>query len=220
MNVPRGTSDILSPRPVQFHPLCRLGRFGINKLGDNLWRVVFAPSRMKIVGGVWPDGKAEYRFCSMYRAKGWILERWLSASDYCEMGPERWEFEYRDPATGLLLQGPYPDRGEYAMCWDFENNDPTQSYACRAIAMINAGRLASNNERKLAIKEAMELEEKQRQAKLEAQIRDFMPSFHGQILSGPNGAKRGFKTRAEIGAKDLRLRGRRLPQEPRKFVTA
>jgi hypothetical protein len=226
MDVQQGTTDLLSPKPVQFHPLCKLDRFGKNKVGNNLYRVVYAPSRLYLVGKRWEDtGAAEYRFMPLYKAKGWILERWLSAFEYCKMGPDRYDIEYRDPITGLYITGPYPQQGEYDMCWDFEKTEPTQGYACRVIAMIEAGRLRSYNENLVANREHMAKQEKAREDRAFAEIQNEMPTFQGQVLSAPstNGRSgiRQFKTRPDrIAANDLRIRGKKVPLAPRKFAVA
>lgn len=212
----RGSTDLLSPRPVQVHPLCRLDPFGRNKLGSNLYRIVFAPSRFYLVGKTWDDGKTEYRFMPLYKAKGWVLERWLSPQEYCGMGPERWEIENKDWQTGLFITGPYPHQGEYEMCWDFEANEPTSGYASRVIGMIEAGRLKSYNEHLVANREHTAKENKAREEQQFAEIQNEMPTFRGQVLSGPGGKIRQFKTRKE--AKSANELG--LPTSNRKFVIA
>jgi hypothetical protein len=219
MQTPQGTTDLLSPKPVQFHPLCRLGNFGTNALGDNLYRVVFAPSRMKLIGGAWADGKTEYRFTPLYKAKGWILERWLSAFEFCGMGPDMWNIQYRDFRSGLLLEGPYPDRGEYEMCWDFEETQPTHGYACRVIDMIKAGRLRPHSENMKALKESMAKEEADKDARQFDEIKNSMPTFGAQPFVGQHG-KRSFKHRPELVANGKRFGRNPLPTKAGKFITA
>lgn len=176
-----------------------------------------------MVGKTWEDGKSEYRFMPLYRAKGWILERWLSAFEYCGMGPDRWDIENRDWRTGLYITGPYPHRGEYEMCWDFENNEPTQGYASRVIGMIEAGRLKSYNEHLQANREYAEKENAAKEAQVFAEIQNEMPTFHGQVLSAPSSKGRSgirqFKTRPDsLSANQLRIKGKPLPIGQRKFA--
>lgn len=215
----QGSTDLLSPRPVQVHPLCRLDRFGQNPVGDMKYRVVYAPSRMYLVGKVWEDNnRAEYRFMPLYKAKGWILERWLSAFEFTGMGPDRWDIETKDWRTGLYITGPYPHKGEYEMCWDFENQEPTQGYASRVIGMIEAGRLKSYNEHLAANKEYMAKQEKAEDARTFDMIQNEMPTFRGQVLSAP-GKIRQFKTRRDsISANQLKIGGKAAPIGQRKFA--
>jgi hypothetical protein len=224
--VMQGSTDLISPRTIQLHPLCKLDRFGSNPLGDLKYRVVYAPTRFYLVGKQWEDNnRAEYRLMPLYRAKGWILERWLSPMEYCGMGPERWEIENKDWRTGLYITGPYPHRGEYEMCWDFEGNEPTHGYAMRVVSMIEAGRLKSYNEHLQANRDQMAKEEKARDSQTFDMIQNEMPTFRGQVLSAPSTRGRSgirqFKTRPDkLGAKDLKFGGKPVPQAPRKFVTA
>lgn len=211
---------MLSPKSIQFHPLCKVDHFGQNKLGNNLYRVVYAPSRMYLVGKTWDDGKTEYRFMPLYRAKGWILERYMTAFEYCKMSRERWEIENRDPRTGLYITGPYPDRGEYEMCWDFEMQDPTQGYCERLIGMIEAGRLKSYNEHFVANQRQMDAEDKAKDARTFDQIKDSMPTFCGRP-GNMAGSIRNLKTRPDrLSANQLRVKGKPLPIGNRKFAAA
>lgn len=217
-----GSTDYLGGVSPRLHPICRTDRWGKNPFLDNTYRVVFAPSRLGIVGGRWEDnGRAEYRMLPLYEAQGWILERWLSPMEYCGIGPERWEIDFRDPDTMLLVSGPYPSRGEYVMCWDFENNEPTQGFVNRVIGMINAGRLRPFNEHRKAIIEHSEKRKQARRNRIADEIRDALPSFQAQPLSGPNGTIRGFKTRPEnLAAEDVRFGGRPVPVRNNAFVSA
>lgn len=220
MNQLRGTTDLLSPKPIQMHPLCKMDGFGQNRLGDNMYRVVYAPSRLKMVGGAWPDGRAEYRFLPLYQAKAWILERWLTPMEFCGMGPDRWNLEFRDPQTGLLLQGPYPDRGEYEMCWDFAGSEPTQGFVSRIIGMIKAGRLKSYSEHLVANRDHAEYEEKQRDNRVDSIVRDALPSFRGQVFVGAHGARSFKGQKISQKANDLSFGGKQVPLKPNSFVTA
>ena len=96
-----------------------IARFGSNPYGKPLYRVVFAPTVRHLVGGKWRDGSVEYRSRPSYSHIGneWILERWITAEEYCNMTREAYERRFRN-ASGLLTMGPYPSEGVYVMCMD------------------------------------------------------------------------------------------------------
>jgi len=98
-----------------------LRHFGTNPYDENLWRVVWAPSRVHMIGGKWGDnGQVEYRWVPRYGGKeSWILEKWVDAITYAGT-PEAWEITNKCPnGSGLLTCGPYPYRGEYEECFTF-----------------------------------------------------------------------------------------------------
>lgn len=99
-----------------------LEKFGRNPYGERNFRVVWAPSRTRIIGGKWDDnGKHEYRRLPKYgKQPRWILERWRPASMYGS--PERWETDFITP-DGFYAVGPYPRHGEYESCEVFQAKD-------------------------------------------------------------------------------------------------
>jgi hypothetical protein len=111
------------PEP-QHYPM-PLGKYGKSPFGEPIFRVVYAPSVRKIVGGKWPDGYIGYRQPKAYpHLKGWIIEKWLSAFDDTRMTESMYERQYKDE-HGLLLTGPYPTRGRYVLCEELSGNFPT-----------------------------------------------------------------------------------------------
>ena len=122
-----------------------LRHLGITDYGDNEWRVVWGPSRLYIVGGMWQDHigtipndrelveagrdlslvsrRAEYRWIPKYPTERWILERWLTPFEYAG-SPSAYAVEQWDEEAKLLTLGPYPERGEYEGCYVFPE-EPT-----------------------------------------------------------------------------------------------
>src|ERR1700743_3212185 len=117
------------------HAPVPLARYGQNPFGGNLYRCVFAPSVKHLIGGKWKDGATEYRLRTTYRHLGneWILERWVSAEEYCKMSPEQYEIRFRN-ASGLLTMGPYPTQGVYVLC----NDGPIKPEAIPSVGKLIA----------------------------------------------------------------------------------
>lgn len=95
-----------------------MARFGVNPYGEPLYRLVYAPSVKKMVGGKFPDGYIGYRARPAYRHIGphWIIEKWISAIELTRMTEEQYRSAYVDKETGLFPTGPYPHRGIYHYC--------------------------------------------------------------------------------------------------------
>ena len=92
-------------------------KYGLNPYGEPLWRVVYAPSVKKLVGGRFSDGYVGYRARKAYEHLGncWVLEKWLSGWEFTRQHESDYVDSVKDSATGLLLTGPYPSRGIYYM---------------------------------------------------------------------------------------------------------
>lgn len=95
-----------------------LKKFGKNRYGQYQFRVVWAPSVMRIFGGYWDDvGKSEYRLVPKYGLDPkWALERWRPAVMYGI--PELWDSQTVTP-DGFYSVGPFPCRGAFEMCEKF-----------------------------------------------------------------------------------------------------
>jgi len=83
-----------------------------------MWRIVFADSVKRLIGGRWPDGHEEYRLARVYTGKGakgkWVLESWISAFEHTGCTAE--EYRIRFQATGCVTtiqNEPYPYDGTY-----------------------------------------------------------------------------------------------------------
>lgn len=95
-----------------------MARFGVNPYGEPLYRLVYAPSVKKMVGGKFTDGYIGYRARPAYRHIGqyWVIEKWISALELTRMTEEQYNRVYKDKDTGLFPTGPYPNRGVYHYC--------------------------------------------------------------------------------------------------------
>jgi len=171
----------LLPKP-QHWPL-PMGRFGKTPTGANLYRIVFAPSVKMLVGGKWPDGRAEYRVRPAYRHVGneWVLERWLSAQEFTGMTEAQYQIRYRDPSTGLLTCGPYPVSGAYFMCMDAPIKPEALDSVEKIIAGIEFSRKhrSADRYRKNAelIQEDLRQQEAAQDSELLAKIQEARPAF-------------------------------------------
>jgi hypothetical protein len=197
-----------------------LERFGQNPYGQNIWRVVWGPTRLYLVGGRWTDreeGKItrqvdEYRWIPRYGdADGWVLEKWLSAVEFAG-SKEAWDMQNLDPETGLEQLGPYPVRGEYESAWKFPTY-PTASAVELVIQMIQYGKQKYNQaDIRAAHRQALEAREKERGENLEAMIRDAMPAFPLRGLSGS--PYRSAPDPLRLTTKDL---SKRMPNKDKDF---
>lgn len=197
-----------------------LTKYGLNPYGQPLFRIVFAESRRNLVGGKWPDGSIEYRWEPTYDQvkEPWVMEKWLSAWDFTLCTKRTWDLTHVDPASGWLLLGPYPDRGEYQHCHTF-----TAAVAdCnidKLVMWINEGRNRSWQDNRDANKKQYEAEEKETRQMIRDVSEERMPAFLDKPMSGR--VSRGSKTaKIMLTADQVRLPGGRMaPTSGGKFVS-
>lgn len=173
-----------------------MARFGSNPHGDNLYRIVFAPSRKYLVYGEWPDGSRNATWLPKYPEVGdsWILERWLTAFEYARCTPEEWN---RD----LTVLGPYPDRGEYEICHRFNLVGPGDESVDKVIALIEQshkqtrrnGAMFDNPENTVACRQIQDELQADTSRQMQDRIGNVLPAFGNAPLSGYGGG-RGTKT--------------------------
>lgn len=180
---------------IQFFPR-PMGRFGQNPFGDNLFRIVLAPSVARLIGGQWPDGSRGYRWSVplSYRGKGWILEAW----DWCRISSREWDAA-ADPISGWPVNGPYPARGEYYLAWEFDRGVDADSLE-QIIGAIDRGRRRSFEEVRQFHKAEYEAEERGRKREQDAAIRNDYTAFGvtPKPISSLTGVFRGTKTIPEM----------------------
>jgi hypothetical protein len=202
-----------------------LRHFGINPYGDNLFRVVWGPSRKHLVGGNWEDHDIiiptdaelanhghdislvrrviEYRWISKYIQEQWVLERWLTPIQYAGT-PATWFATQYDQEAKLLTLGPYPAHGEYEECYSFPER-PTSSMIESVIQMLVYGAQYSDAERKEALMAVEEGKKWDWKNHCEAIIRDSQGAFNN-APSSVNPAKRtADKVRLDRTAEELGL---------------
>ncbi|MGH9343301.1 MAG: hypothetical protein ACRD3Y_03115 [Bryobacteraceae bacterium] len=189
-----------------------LGRFGKTPFNENLYRIVFAPSRLHLIGGEWADGSHGFRWVPRYRHVGarWILERWLRAEDYAQCSREKWD---RD----LLILGPWPARGEYDLCHVFEASTPDQANLEKLISWIEEGRKRRFQEHLDACRSEYDQETKDRRAQMDAIARNAISSFAGApFVSMHTGAKQGRGSKTAPIVRTANELG--LPRGNNKFI--
>ena len=155
-----------------------MSRFGTNPYGDNLYRIVFAPSRRHLVCGEWPDGSNQAQYVKKYPAVGeqWIMERWLRAEDYAKCTKEFWDRE-------MLILGPWPERGEYELCHVFEACSPENASIEKLIQWVELGRQTSFYDTQQWHKSDAEKERKDIGNQQDAMIRNWLPAFGAAPMS-------------------------------------
>lgn len=176
-----------------------MGRFGQNPYQENMFRIVFAPSRMSLVCGTFDDGSTGGRWMPLYGHLGdkWILEKWLTPFEFCRMTREQWDRE-------MLVNGPFPDRGEYEHCHTFETCTPAEANLDKLIMWINEGKNRSYDEIRAACEAKYQSEDRDVANMQESVIRDALPAFGTVPLVGRGGGRgtktdRIRKTAAELG---------------------
>ena len=203
-----------------------LRQFGINPYGDPLFRVVWAPSRTMLVGGKHTvrDGAVAndaqlaanngrdnsvrhewvgYKHYPRYPGVNeYVLEAWLSPVQYGGT-PRQWELQQTDEETGLLVLGPYPQRGEYDVKWYFGQEYPTVSQVEKMIQVIFAGDRYTSAEKKAAMVEADKKAHLERVARNKDIILDALPGHGLNPSSSHPGKKRPEDYALRVSANDL-----------------
>lgn len=213
-----------------------LRSFGINPYGDNLWRVVWGPSRNYLVGGAWQDHIGaipsdaelsannfrdnslireviEYRWIPKY-PEGWVLEKWLSPIQYAGT-PVQWTITQMDHAAKLLTLGPYPSRGEYEACYHFPNDsEPSLSSVTNIIDMLVYGANYTPAERRAAIEAVEQGKKWDWKNRCEAIWDDSQGAFQNKATNINPSKRTAEKVRLDITAEELNL-----PSGEGKFFT-
>lgn len=108
------------PGSIQAPDWCAplLREFGQNPMGENIMRIVWAPSRLMLFGGFFAeDGGFAYRRMPKYGDKRvFVLEKWVPGRHYGT--PKLWRAQTTNP-EGYLSIGPYPARGVYECTYMF-----------------------------------------------------------------------------------------------------
>jgi hypothetical protein len=160
-----------------------MSRFGATPSGGNLWRIVFADSVTRLIGGRWPDGKEEYRQARAYAetgVKGWVLESWQSAMEHTLCTAEEYtiRFQQKDCKTTIQHE-PYPYDGVYIMRHVFEGEPAGVDLL---IAKANSERHMGFYERRRLRVEASEYREKNTRESERYRLRDAQPDPNGSMM--------------------------------------
>ena len=182
------------PKTNLSHHPTPMARFGLNPYGENLYRIVFAPSRRSLAGDA-----SGFRWVPTYRAIGtkWVLERWHDPWKFSQCTKEAWDRQFAQ------ILGPYPSRGEYAHCHTFEVVQPEDCDLGKLISWIEAGQTKSFQDNLDACKQQYADEEAANRAKQFAIIDDAHPAF-GTTAIASSRVVRGTKApRLRKSANDL-----------------
>lgn len=200
---------------VQYWP-ASLKVFGVNPYDESIFRVVRSESRYYLVGALHVDysgspspdrvvkatGKdpnvrqrvRQYRWLPLYpNLHAWVLEKWCSPEGFTGCSREIYEQRYKDPESGLLTLGPYPDRGEFAQCYTFPF-DPTWESISDRIYKIKAGWNYTYNDHKAANREFLEKAKKDTGNRRIDIMRDAQQAF----MNKPTNIRPGKRTKDRI----------------------
>lgn len=173
-----------------------LARMGLNPFGENMYRVVYAPSRRSMV----KQSAKRHQWMRTYPQAGvaWVLEKWLSAYEFTGMGPEQWA---QNP-VGVL--GPYPERGEYELMHIFYPAPASLGHIEKIIRMTEAGKKYRAAENMVALKDEVDRERKEDKRVWHDRLMDRTAAFGTAPISAYGGG-RGTKTKEfTLTASDVR----------------
>lgn len=178
---------------LQHYPI-PMARFGTNIWGDNLYRIVLGRTRKSFVGG---RGLMQKYNCEPWQ---YVLEKWIPVEQFAGCDRQTWDLEKAD------LLGPYPDRGEYELCYIFDVCTPDNASIEKLIAWIEMGQRNSPAEIATAIRREQEREAASKRGTMRDRIANLLPAFGTAPMVGRGGA-RGTKTaQIERSAREVAAR--------------
>lgn len=178
---------------LQLYPV-PMARFGLNAWGAPLYRIVLASSRRHLVGGCWPDGEIAYHWLPTYKgmaANCWVLERWQMP-----LTSKRVWDQMIEPISGWLINGPYPERGEYYHAWTFDQGVEADNLDA-IVGACERGRNYSFQDIADVNRREYNSEDRDTHNNNYAEIRDAFTAFGGRAFSSSRVA-RGIKTREQL----------------------
>lgn len=188
---------MLSYDPVsslQHYPVTGgMKRFGLNPYGEPRYRIVFAPSRRYLVVGEWPDGSVCAAWVPKYKglisetltdgrpnvhSNVWIMERWIPAEEYHRPGKADWDLNCQS-------LGPWPERGEYELCYVFFPGAPSEVSIEYRIKLIEASRNVPFSETLAWHKNDAQKERQNVREQAKDMIRNRLPAYgHESFVGG------------------------------------
>jgi hypothetical protein len=176
---------------IQQYPTIAMGRYGQNPYGENLYRIIFAPSRYKIILGTNPDGSHGSKSVKVYSqgqfGNNWVLERWRSAEDETKVSRTQWDRQF------AAILGPWPERGNYCWAYTFDGTSVIDANLDKLISWLEMSRFASYQDHRDQVQAAHDADVKERDRQLEDILRDKVRAFPGGPLSSAH-VSRGTKT--------------------------
>jgi hypothetical protein len=167
---------------------------GINRFGEPNYRAVWGWNRLAWIGGKWEDRDAagrlirevaELRLEPKYTPQNrWHIERWVPPEAYGS--PEQWYAQTLEIENGRNIPalGPYPSRGEYEHCFTLEGPrgefiQLTPAVARHIARAIEFGRGLPRAQRREALDDRTQREEREYDAFADAVLTEAGPAFHG-----------------------------------------
>jgi hypothetical protein len=185
-----------------------MARFGLNPYGQNLYRIIFAPSRTHLVYGEWPNGERKAQWVKRYPEVGesWVLERWLTPFEYARCTPEEWN-------QMLTILGPYPERGEYELCHKFDLVNPADESITKLIEVIEQGHkqtrrngtVFDNPENTQACMRLAQEEQDGISSQMQALIGNALPAFGADAMVGYGGIRSSKGGKVRLSAQEAGL---------------
>jgi hypothetical protein len=161
-----------------------MARFGLNPQSEPMWRIVFADSVKRLIGGRWPDGHEEYRLARVYTGPGvkgkWVLESWISAFEHtgCTADEYRIKFQATGCATSIQNE-PYPYEGTYVQRHIFAGEPENVE---SLIIKWGHDRDISFAERRRAIQETIDYQQKKTTENERYRLREAQPDPNGLMM--------------------------------------
>lgn len=171
-----------------------LAKFGRTPYGQPLFRVVWSETRMEQV--LLHTG--EYGWQMRYLGDPcWILEKWLAPSYSREEWYRLFSVQVSDPVSNQLWAkcylGPYLEHGDYHACYRLERYGKPMPLTLAIIEyyarLIEAGREATEAQRRYAIEQRHARERRDWENRFDAIFDDAQPAFGVQAIMSGYGAK-------------------------------
>ncbi len=189
-----------------------MSRFGQLENGDNRYRIVFAPSRRRLVYALDRTGMKHTQWKLKYpmesRRRSWIMEAWMTPFEFCGMTADRYAAEY-----GTIID----PQGEYDLCHEFETCNPGNANLDKLIQWIEMGKKRRAVENQIAVRDELEREDAATHDFVFESYREKMSAFGNAPVSGYGGGS-GTKTREfNVSANQIRLPGKLRGRETAPF---
>jgi hypothetical protein len=177
---------------VTHHPT-PMAKYGLNPHQQPMWRIVFADSVKRLIGGRWPDGAEEYRLARVYTGPGakgkWVLESWISAFEHTGCTAEEYRIKFQAPGCVATIQNePYPYDGTYVERHIFAG-EPTGVEML--IAKWHRERDIGWAERRRLRQEVIDYQQRKTTENERYRLRDAQPDPNGLMMLGKQ--KSGLK---------------------------
>ncbi len=182
--------------------MSRFGKIDDAFGGGNVFRLIWAPSRnVTLMLDRGPTTLPLYAAVEpLANPNVWVLEKWLPPDKVTSLTREEW-----NASPECLMQGPFPDKGDYVLAALPLTCHPSQANIDKLVSWVMAGGNFSRAQNALAIQNRIDAQERAKDSKRKDMIDDALLPFGGEAYSG---RKRGRGTKtvtAKYSAQDLGL---------------